>query len=85
MKIASCLKELGNWIFCFNEKKRIGYFSQTENPDLSITPIQFIRQKHPSLKDLEIRSLLARCGVKANLALRPLKELSGGEEAKSRL
>ena len=29
--------------------------------------------------------MLARCGVKSNLAIRPLKELSGGEEAKSRL
>ena len=29
--------------------------------------------------------MLARCGVKANLAIKPLKELSGGEEAKTRL
>ena len=34
---------------------------------------------------LDIRKALARCGIKSNLALKPLKELSGGEEAKTRL
>ncbi|MCR4911286.1 MAG: ATP-binding cassette domain-containing protein [Bacilli bacterium] len=71
--------------FTFNEKKRIGYFSQVENPDLSITPVELIKNAYPSLKPGEIRSLLAKCGVKSNLAIKPLKELSGGEEAKSRL
>ena len=71
--------------FSFNEKIKIGYFSQVENPDLSVTPVQLIAREHPELKPVEIRSLLARCGVKSNLAIRPLKELSGGEEAKSRL
>ena len=71
--------------FNWNEKKKIGYFSQTENPDLSVTPVQLVERVHPNLKPGEIRSLLAKCGVKSNLAIRPLKELSGGEEAKSRL
>lgn len=71
--------------FSFNERIQIGYFSQTENPDLSITPVELIARKYPNLKTLEIRNMLARCGVKSNLAIRPLKELSGGEEAKSRL
>jgi len=71
--------------FSFNEKKNISYFSQVENDDLSITPIQYVEQFFPQMKVSEIRSLLARSGVKADLALRPLKELSGGEEAKTRL
>ncbi len=71
--------------FHFNDKKRIAYYSQTENPDLSITPIQLVARSFPNLKTTEIRSRLARCGVKSTLALKPLKELSGGEEAKSRL
>lgn len=71
--------------YSFNEKVKIAYFSQTENPDLSITPVKMIEQVHPELKPGDIRSLLARCGVKSNLAIKPLKELSGGEEAKSRL
>lgn len=71
--------------YSWNERKKIGYFSQTENPDLSITPVKLIEKEYPSLKPGEIRSLLARCGVKSNLAIKPLKELSGGEEAKSRL
>ena len=71
--------------FEFNEKIKVGYFSQTESPDLSVTPVQLIERVHPELKPGEIRSLLGKCGVKSNLAIRPLKELSGGEEAKSRL
>lgn len=71
--------------YTFNEKKRINYFSQVEGDDLSITPIQFIEKYHPELKPLEIRHVLARSGIKSNLAIKPLKELSGGEEAKSRL
>lgn len=71
--------------FVFNEKININYFSQTELDDLSITPMEYIQNSQKNLTNLEVRSLLARCGIKAELALRPLKELSGGEEAKSRL
>lgn len=71
--------------FTFNEKARIGYFSQTELDDLSITPIQYISMQFPTLTPLEVRKALARCGVKSNLAIRKLNELSGGEEAKTRL
>ena len=71
--------------FEFNDRIKVGYFSQTENPDLSITPVQLVESKYPSLKVSEIRNMLSRCGVKSNLAIKPLKELSGGEEAKSRL
>ena len=71
--------------FEFNERRIFGYYSQTENPDLSVTPVQLIGREFPKLKDGEIRSMLARCGVKANLAIKPLKELSGGEETKTRL
>ncbi|MBO7614362.1 MAG: ABC-F family ATP-binding cassette domain-containing protein [Bacilli bacterium] len=71
--------------FEFNERRIFGYYSQTENPDLSVTPVQLIGREFPKLKEGEIRSMLARCGVKANLAIKPLKELSGGEEAKTRL
>ena len=71
--------------FVFNEKIKINYFSQTELDDLTITPMEYIQNFQKNLTNLEVRSLLARCGIKAELALRPLKELSGGEEAKSRL
>lgn len=71
--------------FEFNDKAIISYFSQTELNDLSITPFEYIKEANLKLTDLEVRSLLARCGIKKELAIRPLKELSGGEEAKSRL
>ena len=71
--------------FTFNEKIRINYFSQTELKDLSVTPIEYIQSLDKKLTYLEIRSLLAKSGIKAELALRKLSELSGGEEAKTRL
>ena len=69
----------------FNDRVKIGYFSQTELDDLSLTPIQYITQFFPELTPLEIRNALARCGIQSNLAIKPLTELSGGEEAKTRL
>lgn len=71
--------------FKFNDNIKINYFSQTELDDLSVTPMEYIQSSEKNLTNLEVRSLLARCGIKKELALRPLKELSGGEEAKSRL
>lgn len=71
--------------FSFNSKAKINYFSQTELDDLSITPMEYIANKHPELDNTQIRNILARCGVKSTLATRPLCELSGGEEAKTRL
>ncbi len=71
--------------FKFNDKIKINYFSQTELDDLSITPVDFILEHAPKLTPLEARSLLARCGIKKELAIRPLSTLSGGEEAKTRL
>ena len=71
--------------FEFNERAKIGYFSQTELDDLSVTPIAYIKQFFPEKTPLEIRNALARCGIKSNLAIKPLNELSGGEEAKTRL
>lgn len=71
--------------FRFNEKAKISYFSQTEMDDLSVTPFEFIRNLRVNFENTDVRSLLARCGIKAELALRSLKELSGGEEAKTRL
>ena len=69
----------------FNERVKIGYFSQTELDDLSVTPIQYIQEYFTDLTPLQIRNALAKCGIKSNLAIRPLNELSGGEEAKTRL
>lgn len=71
--------------FNFNDRAKIGYFSQTELDDLSVTPIQYLSKFFPEKTPLDIRKALARCGVKSNLALKPLTELSGGEEAKTRI
>ena len=71
--------------FSFDNRAKIGYFSQTELDDLSVTPMDYLASHFPNLTNLEIRNALARCGIKTTLATRPLNELSGGEEAKTRL
>lgn len=71
--------------YTFNEKIKINYFSQDELADLSITPVQYLTDHYPNLTPLEARTILARSGIKKELALHPLSELSGGEEAKTRL
>lgn len=71
--------------FKFNENIKINYFSQTELDDLSITPLEYIQNNKINITNLEARSILARSGIKKELAIRPLNELSGGEEAKTRL
>ena len=48
-------------------------------------PCEYIKNFFPNMTPLEIRNFLAKCGIKSNLAVKPLKELSGGEEAKTRL
>ena len=54
-------------------------------PKAKKKPFDFIRNLRVNFENKDVRGLLARCGIKADLALRPLKELSGGEEAKTRL
>ncbi len=63
----------------------IGYFAQDVHLDRSLSPFDLIRHEYPRLTNTEIRSLLGQAGIKKELALRPLKELSGGEESKARL
>jgi len=63
----------------------INYFGQDEAVDLSLSPFDYVKGFYPNLTNTEVRSLLGAVGVKKELALRPMKELSGGEMAKARL
>lgn len=74
-------KRSGSFEFAKNIK--IGYFEQDfkwENESLS--PIQVIRDDFPNLSDKEIRSFLAKAGLKAKNSMQEISALSGGEKAK---
>ena len=73
-----------NGTFKFNPSVDINYFKQEDNYP-SITPINYIREFYPLMTDGDIRSVLAKLGIKGDLALKSMKELSGGEQTRVRL
>lgn len=60
------------------------YFEQEVKGD-SMTPIDVIWNAFPSMEQGQVRGALARTGLKADHISRPMKSLSGGEQAKVRL
>ena len=70
--------------FTWLEGIQVNYYSQDEKIDLSLTPFEFIHKAHPELDNTKIRSCLARVGVRKELAMRKMSELSGGEVTKAR-
>ncbi len=62
----------------------VNYFNQDEKIDLNMSPFDYIHAHYPDLNNTEIRKALGNCGVRKEIALRPMKELSGGEVAKTR-
>ena len=71
--------------YAFLKGTEIGYYGQDADIDLNLTPFQYVASIYPSLSNTEIRTLLGQFGVRADLALRKMKELSGGEITKTRL
>jgi len=68
----------------FNPSADINYFKQEEEyPD--ITPVNYLRGFYPLKTDLELRSVLAKVGIKGDLAIKSMRELSGGEQTRVRL
>lgn len=61
-----------------------GYFAQEQAVGDS-TPLDVVWSAFPELAQKEVRSALARVGIKADHLMRPLRSLSGGEQAKVRL
>ncbi|GIP19915.1 ABC-F family ATP-binding cassette domain-containing protein [Paenibacillus sp. J22TS3] len=60
------------------------YFEQEVKAE-NITPIDDVWNEFSHLNQHEVRAHLARCGLKNEHITRPLKALSGGEQAKVRL
>lgn len=62
----------------------INYFNQDEKVDLELTPFDYVKSHYPDLSNTETRALLGAVGVRKELAMRKMKELSGGEATKAR-
>ena len=63
----------------------VNYFSQDEDFDKSLTPVEYLKSIYEDKTPLELRTILGSAGVKSNLAIRPMNQLSGGEVAKTML
>lgn len=62
----------------------VSYYSQDEKINLSMSPFDLLHARYPEKTNTEIRTALGSVGVKKELAVRPLSELSGGEMTKAR-
>ena len=71
--------------FHFHENADILYFEQQENIDLSLSPFDYLRFLYPDYDNTKIRKILGSVGIRKETAMRPFKELSGGEIAKAKL
>ena len=63
---------------------KIVYFSQEYSGDLTISAIEYIKNDYPLMDDKKVRDLLGQYGIVGELAIKKLKELSGGELTKVR-
>ncbi|GIO63147.1 ABC-F family ATP-binding cassette domain-containing protein [Paenibacillus cineris] len=63
---------------------RTAYYQQEDTPS-SDTPLQYVWSLRPDLTEKEIRRTLAMAGLSAEHIRKPMRTLSGGEQAKARL
>ncbi len=71
--------------FIWHENTIINYFDQESRIDLNLSPFDLIKEHYPMLSNTEIRTLLGASGLRKELAIRKMKDLSGGEVTKARL
>lgn len=70
----------------FVDNVKIAYFEQEHNFDnMNISAMDEIHNLYPALDHKTIRGLLARCGLRGDMVLQPIKTLSGGEQSKLKL
>lgn len=87
---STLLKTIMGKISPYNGKAYVGdylfpaYFEQEVKAG-NVTPIDSVWHEFSHLTQNEVRSALARCGLKNDHITRPLTMLSGGEQAKVRL
>lgn len=70
----------------FSPSAVINYFSQELDWDNdSMTPMAIIADAFPKLQQRAIRTKLAQCGLDSENAMKPIGQLSGGEQTKVKL
>lgn len=84
LKILTGDLQLKNGSYFINKKARISMFSQhhIENLDLSLSAIEQFFKLYPDASNDLVRKHLANFGMTANLALRPIYLLSGGQKSR---
>merc|ERR1712217_273969 len=67
-----------------NRNMRTAVFAQhhVDQLDLTMSCIECVQAKFPSLSDLEVRNMLGRMGIQGDMALRRVKTLSGGQKSR---
>lgn len=84
LKILTGDLQLKNGTYFMNKKARISMFSQhhVENLDLSLSAIEQFFKLYPDASNDLVRKHLANFGLTANIALRPIYLLSGGQKSR---
>ena len=62
----------------------ISHYEQEEKFDLSLSPFMYLKSIFPDKTNTELRTALGNVGVRKEVAMRPMNELSGGERTKTR-
>ena len=61
------------------------YYEQERIDGRALTALEYVWQAHPELTRRAAHAALARCGLTPAHILRPMGDLSGGEQARARL
>lgn len=70
----------------FSEKITLNYYAQDLIwQDTLSTPLEIVGSAYPAMKEKELRSHLARCGISNEHMQQAIKTLSGGEQTKVKL
>ncbi len=69
----------------FNNSAVINFFEQEHEFRKGENAITYLRGFYPLKEDGELRSILARLGIKGELALKDMNQMSGGEQTRVRL
>jgi len=71
--------------FKFNNSAVINFFEQEHSFEKGLNAINYLRGFYPLKEDGELRSILAKLGIKGDLALKDMNQMSGGEQTRVRL
>ncbi len=70
-------------VVCWNSNVKISYFEQeSTNLNKSLTVMEELHSRYPSMSDLEVRSLLAQVRLVGENVFKEIGVISGGERAK---